>query len=131
MERAVTARGAALVIVVAIVIATVVCAFVMRLADPEDFPTFGEAIWWAAQTATTVGYGDVVPHSPSGRLVGVVLMILGVAFLTIVTAAVTAIFIESSRSRLRKIDPTLGADAEIVARLERIEKLLGGHSGNS
>ena len=46
-------------------------------------------MWWAMQTVTTVGYGDVTPRHTSGRIVAVFVMLEGIAFLTIVIAAIT------------------------------------------
>jgi hypothetical protein len=57
----------------------------MRLFDSADFPTYGGALWWAVSTVTTVGYGDVVPKQPVGRVVAAVLMIAGFAFLSLLT----------------------------------------------
>ncbi len=65
-------------------------AVLMRLADPTNFPTLGTAIWWALQTVTTVGYGDVVPTTTHGRMVGGADMVLGVSFIAFLTAAVTS-----------------------------------------
>jgi voltage-gated potassium channel Kch len=50
-------------------------------------------MWWAIQTVTTVGYGDVTPKHASGRLVGVIVMLEGIAFLAIITAAITSAFV--------------------------------------
>jgi len=44
--------------------------FVVTLVDRQDFPTFGTGVWWAIVTLGTVGYGDVVPHTAWGRVVG-------------------------------------------------------------
>ena len=52
--------------------------------------TIGLAIWWALQTVTTVGYGDVVPKTVLGRVVGGAEMVIGVAFIAFVTAGVTS-----------------------------------------
>ena len=54
-------------------------------------------MWWAIQTATTVGYGDVTPRHVSGRIVGVVVMLWGVAFISIITAIITTTFITRAR----------------------------------
>jgi voltage-gated potassium channel len=72
--------------------------------DPEQFPHFGVGLWWAATTVTTVGYGDVVPLSPSGRLVGGILMFGGIASLALLTAiAASAIVVGEVRSEEQAI----------------------------
>ncbi len=53
-----------------------------------NITTSGDALWWAATTVTTVGYGDVYPVSTSGRLVAVALMLVGIAVVGAVTASV-------------------------------------------
>jgi voltage-gated potassium channel Kch len=50
-------------------------------------------MWWAIQTVTTVGYGDVTPQHVSGRIVATFVMLEGIAFLAIVTAAITSTFV--------------------------------------
>jgi hypothetical protein len=42
----------------------------MRLVDGKEFPTIGRGLWWAAETVTTVGYGDVVARATPGRVLG-------------------------------------------------------------
>jgi hypothetical protein len=65
-------------------------AVMIRLADGHDFPSLGLAAWWALQTVTTVGYGDVVPTSDLGRVIGGLEMVLGVSFFAFLTASVTS-----------------------------------------
>jgi voltage-gated potassium channel len=67
---------------------------------------------------TTVGYGDVVPAHTSGRLIGTVLMLNGIALLSVITAGVTAMLIEQARRHAP------GADGEVLAKLDRIESRL-------
>jgi voltage-gated potassium channel len=55
---------------------------------------FGRALWWGLVTLTTVGYGDVVPHTPVGRVLAAGLMLIGFVSLSLVTATVASIFIE-------------------------------------
>ena len=98
-RRPLTARRAALIIANYTVLVTFAGGLVASLADRKDFDSLGEGLWWALQTVTTVGYGDVVPSSGTGRVIGAFVMISGIAFLTVITAAVTASLIEAARRR--------------------------------
>src|SRR4029453_12144210 len=77
----------------------------IRLLDSSEYPNIGVGMWWALQTVTTVGYGDVPPTHVTGRLVAVVVMLQGTAFIAIVTAVITSSFVaratrESEAARL-------------------------------
>jgi voltage-gated potassium channel len=105
---------------------TLASGVAMHLVDRREFPTIGRGLWWAAQTVTTVGYGDVVPHAAAGRAVAVAVMLTAIAFVTVVTAAVTAILID--RSRGVPVDSADSPEAllvEINQRLARLERSLG------
>ena len=101
-------------------------AVTMWTFDSDEFPTLGTALWWAAQTVTTVGYGDVAPGATSGRVVAVVVMLSGLGFITVSTAAVSATLVEAARRRLAVADHGGHAASleEIRAQLERIEAAL-------
>lgn len=73
-----------------------------RDAKNGTIRTFGDALWWAATTMTTVGYGDRVPVTTRGRLVAVALMIFGIALLGVISATIAAWFV----SRLRAVEET-------------------------
>jgi voltage-gated potassium channel len=60
--------------------------------DPE-VKSIADGVWWALATVTTIGYGDVVPHSNMGRLFGGVLILLGVALFSLLTANISAFLI--------------------------------------
>ena len=116
---------------VATVILTVAGGVAIRLVDNDNFSSLGEGLWWAVQTLTTVGYGDVVPDDTTGRLIGTLVMLVGIAFLTVLTAAVTATLIDQMRQRRQASSEQGDDDAdrasslrEINARLEAIEALL-------
>ncbi len=67
------------------------------LVEPAEgswWTRFGRSLWWGMVTLTTVGYGDVVPVTFLGRLVGVTLMVIGFLSLSLVTATVASVFIE-------------------------------------
>jgi voltage-gated potassium channel len=88
-----TVRNAAAVIVIATVVVVVGAGVLMTLIDGEEYPDLGVGLWWALQTVTTVGYGDVAPSQGGGRLVGAVVMLEGTAFIAIVTAVITSTFV--------------------------------------
>lgn len=106
------------------------CAIVMRIVDSGDFPTVGIAMWWAVSTFTTVGYGDVVPTTAVGRVVGGILMVIGIMFLSFLTAAVTTTLIRRDEAAPRS-DPEdaqaiLDGISRLEQRLEQLEAKLGG-----
>jgi voltage-gated potassium channel len=90
-------------------------AVAMRIADGHNFPSLGLAFWWALQTVTTVGYGDVVPTNDVGRVVGSVEMVLGISFVAFLTAGVTSTVVrrgqasaeEAERAREERDSQTL------------------------
>jgi voltage-gated potassium channel len=116
--RQITPGRAATIIAGASLLLTAAAGVAARLLDKKDFASLRDAMWWALQTVTTVGYGDVVPHDTVGRLIGAILMLNGIALLTVVTAGVTAMLIEQSRRRRST------SDDPVLARLERIESRL-------
>jgi voltage-gated potassium channel len=86
-------REAAGVIVTATVVVVVGAGFLITLVDGEEYPNLGIGLWWALQTVTTVGYGDVAPSEVSGRIVAGAVMLYGIAFIAIVTAVITSTFV--------------------------------------
>jgi len=66
----------------------------VKAVEPTEsgYDTFGDAIWWAIVTFTTVGYGDLYPVSPGGRIAGIMLMIGGVALIGSLAASLGSFF---------------------------------------
>jgi voltage-gated potassium channel len=121
-------RSAAIVIASVTTVMTLGAGVLMTLVDEESFPSIGAGMWWAVQTVTTVGYGDHVPESPGGRLLATLVMLLGIGFITVITASITGAFVSRSREEsqaARAIEPASGDDLrEIAVRLDRIEAAL-------
>jgi voltage-gated potassium channel len=84
----------ALVVTVAVFVSA---AIVQRAEGPPRFATYGDSLWWAVVTVTTVGYGDIVPQTTEGRVVAAMLMFTGVALLGTVAASLASFFSESRR----------------------------------
>ena len=101
------------------------------------FLSWGDGIWWALTTMTTVGYGDQVPATTSGRVVAGMIMIMGVAVLGAVAAVVALIFASAVARREERILEAEGRTLEarlearldtLDARLARIEEHLERHA---
>jgi voltage-gated potassium channel Kch len=121
-------RLAASVIVTATGLVVVGGGLLMWLLDHKEYPTVWRGFWWALQTVTTVGYGDVTPQAASGRAIAAFVMLEGIAFLAILTAAITSTFVaRAERERAAEDAAEAGEKSEldeIAARLDRIEAAL-------
>lgn len=68
-----------------------------RSAPASHITSLGDALWWAAVTVTTVGYGDTFPVTAMGRIVAFALMLVGISLLGVLTASVAAWFVGRTR----------------------------------
>ena len=113
-------RTAAGVIVTATTVVVVAGGVLMRLLDHGEYADIWVGMWWALQTVTTVGYGDVTPKEPAGRIIATFVMLQGIAFLAITTAAITSTFVaraSKERETARDADED-DAEVRIEARLD-------------
>jgi voltage-gated potassium channel len=110
-----------------------VAGFVVTIIDKRDFPDYGTAVWWAVVTLGTVGYGDVVPHTGWGRVVGSIVIIVGVTFIAFLTAVITSLFVEEEQKAHRTLiedaqrlyrDETRRRLEDLSSRLSTVETLL-------
>ncbi|HET7380660.1 MAG TPA: potassium channel family protein [Gaiellales bacterium] len=133
-------RIAASVIVAATTLVVVGGGILIRVVDHSEYPSVWVGMWWALQTVTTVGYGDVTPQHLSGRLVGVLVMLEGIAFLAIITAAITSTFVaRAARERAvhessdeaafeARVEARL---ADLVRRFDQLESTLRASAGST
>jgi voltage-gated potassium channel len=123
LREAPSVRLAASVIVTATALVVVGGGILIRVLDHSEYSSVWVGMWWAIQTVTTVGYGDVTPKHVSGRLVGALVMLEGIAFIAIITAAITSTFVARAERELAEEAGDTGA-AELEARLnERFDRL--------
>ena len=129
----VSVRNALSAIVAGTMAVVITSALAMRVFDPHEYATYGKGLWWALQTVTTVGYGDVTPTHPSGRIVGAIVMLWGTAYLAILTATITSTFVARAEMEYRRRTAETEEASEkqlelrldvLDARLERIEQAL-------
>jgi voltage-gated potassium channel len=125
--RATTPRRAAVVIAAVTTTITVGAGLLMTVIDHDGFPSLGSGLWWAVQTVTTVGYGDHVPATAAGQIVAALVMLLGIGFVTVITASITSSFVAQARlnqSPAENDAPSTEQLRKIDERLERIEAAL-------
>lgn len=81
-----------------------------------------DGVWWAMTTVTTVGYGDSYPRTDVGRVIAIVVMLVGIGFVAILTAAVAERFLRSQRQETTELALVEAQLAEVLRRLEVIER---------
>ena len=95
--------------------------------------SFAKSLWWAVATTTTVGYGDISPTTTLGKLVAVVLMLVGISFVGMLTSTITSFFahedqkIESVPDEIRKykslLDDGIITQSEFEAKKKQLLKI--------
>lgn len=113
----------ALVITGVVILASAGLAYALEENSGGSIDSYGDALWWAVTTITTVGYGDMFPVTSAGRGVAAFLMLAGIALFGVLTANLAAFLIEETPNENDE-DPVLARLDEIAARLARLETLL-------
>jgi voltage-gated potassium channel len=131
--KALRPRNAAYLIASIWLLAVVAFGIVERIVDPDTFPSVWLAFWWALQTVTTVGYGDVVPGQTSGKVLASILMLGGLSLLSIVTATITSAFIARRQTELQEAgeDPVIKRLDQISSRLDDVEAQISRLGGEA
>jgi voltage-gated potassium channel len=135
LRNPVSVRGAASVIVTTTGLIVVASGFLMRVLDHKEYPNIFIGMWWAIQTVTTVGYGDVTPKAVAGRIVAAFVMLEAIALVAIVTAAITSTFVARA-THLQDAKETQAEDQraaeverrfdDLAERMDRLETMLRG-----
>jgi voltage-gated potassium channel len=126
-------RDAVLSVIVAMASGGVIASLAMLQAERQNpdanIRTFGDALWWALTTMSTVGYGDRYPTTTEGRLVGAALMLGGVALLGVVTAALASWFVERFGQAQRTEGDLLNAVRQLRAEVAALRCELNDPDG--
>ena len=119
-------RLAANVIVTATAVIVVLGGVLMRVLDHKEYASVWLGMWWVLQTVTTVGYGDLTPHNAVGKILTSIVMLWGVAFLAIVTAGITSVFVaRAQQERAMGVEAqAAGAEATVHQRFDDIDAQL-------
>jgi len=126
IRRILNARSVTFGLALTFVGLSLVGGIVIRFVDHGNFPSIGLGIWWALQTVTTVGYGDVVPTTLAGRVIGGLVMAIGIAFISFVTAGVTSALVQRAAGVAHEADLANQRQTEqrIVSELDRANQAL-------
>ena len=108
-------------ILVALIFFVCIFGYVFYITEP-GVNTFGDGIWWALVTVTTVGYGDITPSTTLGRFVASALMFLGLGLIATVTAIVSAKFTQNYVDAHTNDDVLEKLD-ELESEIEKLKKL--------
>lgn len=116
----------ALLVTLVVVVAAAALGFMVEDGHGGTIDSFGDALWWAITTVTTVGYGDTFPVTPAGRAVAAFLMVTGIAMFGVLTANLAAFMVDDSAG---ESEPE-GKDGdwldEVLRRLAAMEARLAG-----
>ncbi len=133
LREPVSVRNAASVIVSTTFLLVVASGVAIRILDHREYSSIWTGMWWALQTVTTVGYGDVTPKNTVGRIVGAIVIMEGIAFLAIITAAITSTFVSRAQAQ-RDAEEAAAQDLgehhlesqmkDLLARMDRVERML-------
>lgn len=120
-------RGLQYVLLTGLVLIVVAAAAVSRFERGSDgsIQNFATALWWAATTVTTVGYGDAYPVTAEGRGVAVFLMILGIAMFGLLTASITSFFVSPAKRDATTLDDVMREIHRLEARVEELTRESG------
>ena len=107
LVRVLAAKREELVLTMSLlVVLALFCATAMYYAEgtvqPDKFPDIPSAMWWALMTITTVGYGDVFPVTPVGRIIAVFTSLIGILMIALPTGVFGAAFVEELNNRRRE-----------------------------
>ncbi|MET7733287.1 potassium channel family protein [Streptomyces sp. NPDC005402] len=117
------AGGATLVLLLVMLTGSWAVVVAEEGARDANLRSYPKALWWSVETATTVGYGDFYPVTWWGRVVGMVVMVVGITTYGMVTAALATWFVAREQRRVHRVGAeTLHALHE---RFDRLEELLG------
>ncbi len=86
-----------ILIIFLIVVCSCLVFFAEHPAQPNDFSSIPATMWWSVMTLTTVGYGDMVPHTELGKFLTVIISLAGIAFLAVPAGIITAGFLDETK----------------------------------
>src|SRR3954447_12005841 len=97
VERSLTSGTAFRFVALITLFFVVIAGAAQATFDAKEFHSVWDGIWWAVVTVTTVGYGDLYPKTVGGRVIGMLVMLIGIGFIAVLTATVASQFVKTER----------------------------------
>ena len=96
-------------------------SFLLCWVEPTAFPTFWDGAWYSITTITTIGYGDLVPHTPGGRIISVVLILSGISLFGVLVGLVSEMvrewLLKSNHVSMRDLSEALEENKKLLTEL--------------
>jgi len=120
------------VVLLLLIIFSSLMYFIEKEAQPEAFSNIPEAMWWGIITLTTVGYGDVYPITPLGKILGALIAFLGIGMFALPAGILSSGLAEAVQKKKLKVDKSMdkldinktGRYSNINKKIKRLEKML-------
>lgn len=127
LRKFINTNGLIYYIYVSIVV-LIIGASMYSISEKVDFLT---ALWWSITTATTVGYGDISPTTPIGRLAAILVMIIGIGFIGMLTSSISNFFITNDDVDLKdELDKLHKENDQLNDKLDKLEQIIREHQQN-
>ncbi|MCZ0702042.1 voltage-gated potassium channel [Natronobacillus azotifigens] len=97
------------------VVLIIVSAFIVSIVEP-NVRDFSDGVWWSIVTTTTVGYGDISPETIFGRVLAIILMLVGIGLIGMLTGSITTFFVRNKPQQRASV-------LFIQEQLERVDQL--------
>lgn len=85
-----------------LILASTLMFYAENDAQPDKFSSIADSLWWAVATLTTVGYGDIYPITPLGKILSAIIALIGIGFIALPTGILSSSFIENLQSKKEK-----------------------------
>jgi voltage-gated potassium channel len=112
-EKALTTASAFRFVALLTVFIVVIAGAAQAAFNANEFESVWDGVWWAVVTVTTVGYGDLYPSDVEGRIIGILVMLVGIGFISVLTATMASLFVKTDTN-----------SDEVIDTLRRIEEQL-------
>ena len=112
-------------VVIIMLISGAIIFYIFEMGHNQSIQGFDDALWYLVVTITTVGYGDISPVTAEGRVIGTLIMITGIGFVSFLTATIASVFVkEDNEEELVKIDEVHQKLDNLKTEIEELKEII-------